>query len=202
MHKDKKSTCIWAKQRLLRPQALTRRSKGGRRWPWTQRAPGSAGLILCTLHPLGGCLAQKTEQGTGRGFGQGRPRARLVSGPLSGLRSICADAEVPASHHCAEPCKHTAWGVRHQGPHSPQGQAVCVKVSLCFCDGQATGSGRAEGPLTQPFSTGACPGQPITASWVPSPHSSQKQGQVAGNSMFDPLGTSPSLRRSPARLLL
>lgn len=41
-----------------------------------------------------------------------------------------------------------------------------VRVSLCFCDGQATGSGRAEGPFPQPLTFLACPGQPITASLV------------------------------------
>lgn len=81
--KTKKSMCIWAKQRFLRPQALTQRSKGGQRWPWKQKAPvgrfvggrQADRLILCTFGPLlGGCLVQeKAWQETGKGFGQGRP---------------------------------------------------------------------------------------------------------------------------------
>lgn len=158
--------------------ALETESSSGKIW-------GADRLILCTRSPLlGGCLVQEeARQGTGKGSG-------WVDYAPSGLGSLCTGVEGPTSHHAAEACKQTAWGVQHQGPHSPQGQAMWVRVGLCFCDGQATGSGRAEGLFTQPLAIWGFPGQ-SQLPWSPIACSSQEKGQVPGVSIWDPPGASP-----------
>lgn len=113
--------CIWAKERLLRPQALTQRSKEGRRWPWKQKAlrEGSGGKTgrqadtVPTSFFRGLPGAKKAGQGTGRGFGPGRLQVHLCR---------CHGA---CSHHSVQPRKQMAWGIGHQVPHSRWGQ-ICV----------------------------------------------------------------------------
>lgn len=118
-------------------------SSSGRIWGGRQ----ADRLILGTFCPLlGGCLVQgKVGQGQGKGL------ARVGHVP-SDLGSLCAGVKGPASCPSAEACEQIAEGVQHQGPHFrfPQGQAMWVGVGLCFCDEQATGSGRARGHSPNP----------------------------------------------------
>jgi hypothetical protein len=105
LHKDKKSMCVWAKQRLLRPQALTQRSKGG----W-RGGPGSSGPQGALR--VGKETGRQADTGLDLFSSKGLPwsesrcrgeeEARETT-TLSGLMPLSANVPVSASLHSQSP---------------------------------------------------------------------------------------------------
>lgn len=125
--------CVWAKQWLLRPQALTQRSKGG----WSGRLPGRGGeqadrLVLRALSSFNGLPGAEGIAGKG-GSGQGRPHPVLSRGPLC----RCQGARQPPFHRAWQ--TNSFRGVGIWVPILPTARPKWIRVSLCFCDGHSPG---------------------------------------------------------------
>lgn len=80
---------------------------------------------------------------------------------------MCADAEVPASHHSVQPSKQMGLGSPAPSSLLSLGPDLCALGRVCAFVMNGSQEQEAEGPFSPPSFILACPSQPITASLIP-----------------------------------